>query len=132
MQIQYKYVHDFERKDLQELFLSVKWESGAYPDKLVAAMKNYSTVISAWDGEKLVGMVCAMDDGVITAYVHYLLVDPSYQKLKIGRTLMELTKERYKDYLSIVLIAYSEKVGFYESCGFSKNDAAIAMKLSKI
>ena len=53
------------------MFLSVEWSSGHYPDKLVAAMRNFSTVFSAWDGDKLVGMVCAMDDGVMNAYLHY-------------------------------------------------------------
>ena len=76
MNIEYKDIHDFKSEDLERLFLSVEWSSGHFPDKLVVAMKNFSTVYSAWDGEKLVGMICAMDDGVMNAYVHYLLVDP--------------------------------------------------------
>lgn len=73
--IDYKAVRDFGRDELERLFLSVEWSSGHYPDKLVEAMKNYETVYSAWDGNKLVGMICTMDDGVMTAYIHYLLVD---------------------------------------------------------
>ena len=75
----YKDIHDFKRDDLERLFLSVEWSSGHYPDKLVIAMQNYETVFSAWDEDRLVGMICAMDDGIMTAYVHYLLVDPEYQ-----------------------------------------------------
>lgn len=37
--------------------------------------KNFKTVYSAWDNDKLVGMICAMDDGVMNAYVHYIFVD---------------------------------------------------------
>ncbi len=120
MNIIYNDVHDFNREELQELFLSVNWSSGHYPDKLVKAMQNYSTVYSAWDDEKLVGMVCAMDDGVMTAYVHYLLVNPKYHKNKIGRTLVNMIKEKYKDYLRIVVVGYNKELEFYENCGFER------------
>ncbi len=50
-------------------------------------MQNYSTVYSAWDGEKLVGLISVMDDGIMTAYIHYLLVDPDYQYNGIGKRI---------------------------------------------
>ena len=49
MKIEYKDTYIFTEKELQRLFLSVGWESGNYPDKLVRAMRNSSHVISAWD-----------------------------------------------------------------------------------
>lgn len=73
------------KSELERLFLSVDWSSGHFPDKLVKAMENYHTVISAWDDKKLVGMICVMDDGIMNAYVHYLLVDPEYHGKTIGR-----------------------------------------------
>ena len=79
MPITYTHTHTFTAATLQDLFLSVDWSSGHYPEKLVVAMQNFKTVISAWDGEKLIGMICAMDDGIMNAYVHYLLVRPEYQ-----------------------------------------------------
>ena len=97
MEIQYKEVREFRTDEIERLFLSVEWSSGHFPDKLVIAMKNFSTVFSAWDGEKLIGMICAMDDGIMNAYVHYLLVDPDYHGKKIGRTLVEMVKQKYKD-----------------------------------
>ena len=88
-------------------------------------MKNFKTVYSAWDNNKLVGMVCAMDDGIMNAYVHYLLVNPKYQHLSIGRTLVDMIKNHYKDYLRIAVIAYDDEMHFYENCGFKKaNDAS--------
>lgn len=88
--IEYKSIHEINRDELQRLFLSVEWSSGHYPDKLVIAMRNYNTVYTAWDGDRLVGLVSVMDDGVMTAYIHYLLVDPEYQNLGIGRQLVEM------------------------------------------
>ena len=77
MFIQYRDTHDFTQEELERLFLSVEWSSGHFPDKLQTAMHNFHTVFSAWDGDKLVGMICVMDDGIMNAYVHYLLVDPA-------------------------------------------------------
>lgn len=124
MEIAYKDVHDFTREELERLFLSVGWSSGHYPDQLVAAMKNYETVYSAWADGKLVGLICAMDDGVMTAYIHYLLVHPDWQGKGIGRALVERVKEKYRDYLRLVLLAETDKVGFYEACGFERADHA--------
>ena len=118
MDIQYLDIKDFTENDLKNLFLSVNWSSGHYPAKLVTAIKNSGTVFTAWDGDKLVGLVNALDDGVMTAYIHYLLINPDYQGNGIGKELVRLITEKYKDYLRIVLIAYDEEIGFYEQCGF--------------
>lgn len=67
----------------EDSFLSVDWSSGHYPDKLVVAMENFKTVYSAWDNDRIVGMICAMDDGIMNAYVHYLLVNPEYHGQKM-------------------------------------------------
>lgn len=132
MSIIYRDTHDFSEKELQELFLSVKWSSGHYPDKLVAAMKNFKTVYTAWDNEKLIGLICAMDDGIMTAYIHYLLINPSYQNLGIGKHLVEKMKNKYKDYLRIVIVAYNDEVGFYQACGFKKADNASPMFITTL
>ena len=132
MNIEYKDTHTFSEKELERLFLSVDWSSGHFPDKLKIAMENFSIVYSAWDENKLVGMVCAMDDGVMNAYVHYLLVDPGYQGQGIGRTLVDMIKKKYSEYLRIVLVAYNDEISFYEACGFKKNDKASAMSITSL
>lgn len=132
MNITYKDTHDFTAEQLKDLFLSVDWSSGHYPEKLTTAMKNFETVYSAWDGEKLVGMICAMDDGVMTAYVHYLLIRPEYQGKAIGRRLVEMIKEKYADYLRIVCIAYDTELSFYENCGFKKSEVSSPMFITSL
>lgn len=127
MSIEYKDIHTFNRSELERLFLSVDWSSGHFPDKLVIAMEHFSTVYSAWDKDKLIGMICAMDDSIMNAYIHYLLVDPEYHGQGIGRNLVDMIKEKYKDYMRIVLVAYNEEVHFYEACGFKRNNDASPM-----
>ncbi len=131
MDITYQDTRDFQKEDLEDLFLSLDWFSGRYPDKLQAAIRNYKTVYSAWNGRQLVGLISAMDDGVMTAYIHYLLVRPEYSRMGIGRKLMELTKDHYKDYLRIVLIAYDSAVPFYEALGFRKEEQETPMSFKR-
>ena len=130
--ITYKTVKDFTKEELQRLFLSVEWSSGHFPDKLVLAMRGFSTVCSAYDGDKLVGMACAMDDGVMNAYLHYLLVDPAYQGQGIGRELVEMIKQKYKDYLRIAVIGYDAELSFYENCGFVKSKDASPLFITSL
>lgn len=130
LNIAYKETHIFQPEELEHLFLTVGWASADYPDKLVEAMKGYKTVFSAWDGDKLVGLIAAMDDGVMTAYIHYLLVDPEYQGLGVGKRLAHKLKERYKDYLRITLNATEEAVKFYTSLGFKVDEGERAMHLT--
>lgn len=130
--MEYKETHEFSKEDLERLFLSVGWSSGHYPDRLVQAMKGYETVFSAWDGPRLAGMVCVLDDGCMTAYVHYLLVDPEYQGTGVGHRLLEMVKERYASYLRIVLNAYNDKIGFYRAHGFKEGRDETPMFITEL
>jgi len=132
MDINYRDTHDFTKEELEDLFLSVDWSSGHFPEKLVVAMKNFNTVYSAYDGDKIVGMICVMDDGIMNAYVHYLLVNPAYHGQTIGRTLVAKVKEHYKDYLRIAVIAYDDELHFYSDCGFVKSKDASPMFITSL
>lgn len=44
MEIEYKDIHEFSKEELEDLFLSVEWSSGHFPDKLFIAMRNFSTI----------------------------------------------------------------------------------------
>ena len=130
MRIDYIDSRDFNQEKLQELFLSVKWASGRYPERLVIAMRNSSTVFSAWDGDKLVGLASVLDDKAMTAYVHYLLVKPEYQGKGIGKELLRMIKEKYENFPRIVLISYNKQIEFYQGNGFMASDDSTPMSLS--
>ena len=132
MSIQYKSTKEFSAKELEALFLSANWSSGHYPDKLVIAMRNSSSVFSAWYGDKLVGLINALDDGIMTAYIHYLLVMSEYQHAGIGKELVRMVSENYKDYLRIVLVAYDNEIAFYEHCGFKAGEEKTPMFITTL
>jgi len=132
MTITYKEIKEFEKEELRELFLSVGWSSGAYPDKLKIAMNNSSTVISAWDGDQLIGLINALDNGVMTAYIHYLLIHPDYHSQGIGKALVARMKAKYEGYLRVVLIAYDKEIPFYEQQGFEKGTEKTPMFITSL
>lgn len=128
MKIEYKQTKEFTADQLQRLFLSVGWESGKYPDRLVRAMLNSTHVISAWDGERLAGLVRALDDGETVAFLHYLLVDPAYQGCHIGDELMKRIMSFYENLLYVKIMPSDPKtVPFYERYGFRQYDNYCAM-----
>ena len=79
----------FTQKQVQELFLSVHWISGNYPERLYKALMNSSTVLTVWDDEKLVGLARVLDDTAILAQIHYVLVHPDYQGQGIAGKMIE-------------------------------------------
>ncbi len=128
--IEYTEEKKFNVTQVQELFLSVGWISGQYPTRLHKALMNSSTVISAWDGDRLVGLVRVLDDSELVAYMHYVLVHPDYHGQGIAGHMVELVKEKYKDYLYIELMPEERRnAAFYEKHGFQIMQDGVAMQL---
>ena len=127
--IGYSKQKDFREDELATLFLSVGWSSGNYPNRLAAALRNSDGVCSAWEGDRLVGLVNALSDGAMVVYFHYLLVHPDYQRRGIGKRLLDCMLEEYGDCMK-VLIAYDAQIGFYERAGFRVGEAKTSMSIS--
>ncbi len=118
MAITYLYDKEVEPNSIRDLFLSVNWSLGDKPDKLQRAFSHSDKVITAWDGEKLVGLVNSIADGSLTAYIPYLLVNPDYQKQGVGKRLVRMIVSEYESYERIVLLTEKDTVDFYKECGF--------------
>lgn len=128
--IEYSEEKIFTVEQVQKLFLSVGWVSGEYPTRLYKALMNSSTVISAWDGDRLVGLIRVLDDSELVAYMHYVLVHPDYHGQGIAGHMVELVKEKYKNYLYIELMPEERKNAvFYEKHGFQIMQDGVAMQL---
>ena len=129
MTITYTEERTFTQEQVQQLFRSVGWVSGEYPDKLYQALMGSSTVISAWDGGRLVGLVRALDDGAMLAYMHYVLVDPDYQGHGIAGHMVRLIQEKYRDFFYVeVMPEESKNASFYERFGFKVMADGVAMQ----
>ncbi|MBE6905518.1 MAG: GNAT family N-acetyltransferase [Ruminococcaceae bacterium] len=130
MNITYSDEKKFTQQEVQDLFLSVGWVSGQYPRRLHKALMHSSTVFTAWDGNRLIGLVRLLDDSEMMAYMHYVLVHPGYQGHRIAGTLIEKAKEKYKNYLYIeVMPEESKNATFYQKHGFQLMENGVAMQL---
>ena len=130
MNIEYKETKNFTEKEIEELFLSVKWLSGKYPSRLIKSLKSSSFVVTAWDGNKLVGLIRALDDGEMVVFLHYLLVHPDYQGNGIAAHLLDTIKEKYKDYLYInIMPDERQNITFYQKHGFTLLEDGAAMQI---
>lgn len=120
----------FTKEQVQELFLSVNWISGQYPDQLYKALMHSSTVLTAWDDTRLVGLIRVLDDTEMLAQIHYVLVHPNYQGQGIAGKMLELIKEKYKDFFYLeVMPEESKNAPFYERHGFHVMEDGVPMQI---
>lgn len=132
MEIHYSHERIFDEEEVRDLYDSVGWLSARYSKRLVQAFHKAGTVISAWEHNHLIGLVEVLDDGELTAYIHYLLVRPEYQRQGVGKRLLELVKERYQDYLYLIVISEEPRcIGFYEEIGFTCMNQATPLHILK-
>lgn len=123
----------FTQAQIQQLFLSVNWVSGNYPERLYKALMNSSTVLTAWDDNKLVGLIRVLDDTEMLAQIHYVLVHPDYQGQGIAGKMLEYIKKKYKDYLYIeVMPEDKNNVPFYVKNGFSVMENGVAIQICNV
>ena len=71
------------------------WVSGNYPERLYKALMNSSTVLTVWDGERLVGLTRVLDDTEMLAQIHYVLVDLEYRGQGIAGRMIEYIKDKF-------------------------------------
>jgi len=92
--------------------------------KLMDAIRNSLAVISAWDGDTLVGLVRAVGDGQTILYIQDILVLKKYKRRGIGSNLMSMLLKAYSHIRQKVLLTDEarETRGFYEANGFESCD----------
>lgn len=67
------------------------------PERLQAALRGSLVVLTAWEGDALIGLARAVGDGVSILFVQDVLVDPALQRQGVGRALMQAMLERFPE-----------------------------------
>ena len=66
---------------------------------------NSNLVVSAWDGDNLVGISRSLTDFCYCCYLSDLAVKKVYQKMGIGKKLVAVTKEKnWSGYYAFIII----------------------------
>ena len=130
MTIVYRDSHDIDLDQLTVLFNAVGWERRtADRDRLAQLVRGSMFVVSAWEGDRLVGFARAISDGAANAYISTVAVLPEYQKRGIGRELIQRLLED-RDHLQFVLHANERAYPFYLhlDVGFEPFDNVLARR----
>jgi len=94
---------------------------------LYSALMGSHSLVSAWDGENLVGIANAISDGFLVVYFPHLLVLPSYQSQGVGTKIMDVMLKNYSNFHQKMLTADIDAVRFYENRGFERAGNTVPM-----
>lgn len=97
-------------------------------DVFEGMLRNADLIVSAWHGDRLVGIARTLTDFTYVAYLADLAVDSAYQRRGIGRRLVEETKRRLWPECMIVLLAAPKANDYYPKLGFEPNPRAWMLK----
>jgi GNAT superfamily N-acetyltransferase len=114
---------------VKRLWDQVPWARGRDPESIMRALIGSSLVVTAWDGERLVGTARVITDGVYYATLWDVIVDEDYQGQGIGTRLTEaaVAPFRGRGFKYIALYAAEGKAPFYERLGFARHPAGMRL-----
>lgn len=119
--IQIRDTRDVPKQAVLDLYRSVDWSSADKPEQLHQALLHSDSLITAWDGDRLVGLANAISDGFLVVYYPHFAVHPNYQRQGIGQAMMARLMDRYQGFHQHSVIADRKAVTFYEKCGFEQS-----------
>jgi len=102
------------------LYRANDWSSAQKPDLLMQALENSHSLVTAWSGDRLVGLGNAISDGYLVVYYPHMLVDPEFHGLGVGRLIMNTMLARYQGFHQQMLTADGGAIEFYKKMGFER------------
>jgi GNAT superfamily N-acetyltransferase len=96
-----------------------------------AMLQHANLLCTAWDGEKLVGVARSLTDFKYCCFLSDLAVDEKYQKMGIGRELINQTRSRLSSKAKIILLSAPDAETFYPKIGFDAHRSAWILPANK-
>lgn len=91
--------------------------------RMAAMLANANLVVTAWDGEQLVGIARSLSDFAYATYLSDLAVHRDWQQQGIGKALIRET-QRAGGQAKIILLAAPAAVAYYPHIGMSPHPSA--------
>lgn len=89
-------------------------------NRIKKMIDNSNLVVTAWDGDRLVGIARALSDYSYCCYLSDLAVDKEYQKQGIGHELVDEVRKLAGEESNLLLISAPEAMEYYPKIGFDK------------
>lgn len=93
-------------------------------DTMASMLRHANLVVTAWDGELLVGVSRTLTDFAYVGYLADLAVRASHQRRGIGTAMIAETRRRMGPRSSIVLLSAPKAREYYPRVGFRQHDSA--------
>ena len=93
-------------------------------EKFKQMLQHANLVITAWDGDQMVGIARSFSDFSFVTYLSCLVVRDSHQRQGIGKELMRRTQLAAGMDVRIVLLAAPQAVEYYPQTGFTQHMSA--------
>lgn len=118
MPLSYLVDPELSAEKLADLRKTVGWD--ARQDRLAKVIGCTYLSVGCYDGDRLVGYVDVLSDGIDDALIRSLVVDPQYQRRGIGLALLRIVNERIKrDQIKTVNVLFEPELAeFYRRAGF--------------
>lgn len=84
-------------------------------------LANSDLLVTAWEGNKLVGIARSITDFHYACYLSDLAVDLAYQSRGIGRILQQQTQIRLGPHCKLIVVAAPAADGYYGHIGYTRN-----------
>lgn len=132
MNITYKINAPLEAAEVAEIFKSSGIKRPVDDLNRISKMiANADVLVSAWDGENPVGIARAITDDVYCCYLSDLAVRMDYQKMGIGKELVNVLKGHLGEEVMLLLLAAPSAMEYYPKIGFNKLDCAYIIERAK-
>jgi GNAT superfamily N-acetyltransferase len=92
-------------------------------DRMAGMLRHANLVITAWDGDRLVGIARSVSDFHYATYLSDLAVRLSYQRQGIGVELMRRTQDAAPR-ATVILLAAPAAAGYYPRVGLTRHESA--------
>ncbi len=96
--------------------------------RITSMFKGAGLVVSAWDGDLLVGIARSLTDFCFCCYLADLAIRKEYQHAGIGKELVALTRREISAQSMLLLIAAPEAIGYYPKLGMDPVEGAFIFK----
>ncbi len=83
-------------------------------------LDNANVLVTAWAGDKLVGVSRAVTDFSFCCYLSDLAVDSSFQHQGIGRELVRLTHQTAGGETQLILLSAPKAISYYPKIGMKQ------------
>jgi len=97
-------------------------------NRIAGMYANSDLIVTAWDGDTLVGISRALTDFYYCCYLSDLAVRKEYQNRGIGRQLVQLTKQAIGPRCMLLLLSAPTAMEYYPKLGMDKLDNAFMIK----